>query len=169
MSRRPAAKRILTRVAIGATVALAVAACSKNAPPAVAAVDVTAMTVIPHPVTFPEDYVAQTEAINAVEIRPRVGGMLERNGCPSKASPSKPGSCCSSSIANPISPRWPRRRPPWRRARPPRCNRSAIWGAPSHCRRWMPSVSRNWTRPWRRTRPIWPRSMPPKRPFAPQS
>ena len=51
-------------------------ACSHGAPPAPAAVEVTTVIVQPKPATFPEDYVAQTEAINAVEIRPRVGGML---------------------------------------------------------------------------------------------
>ena len=66
------------RVAAVAANTLLICACSKNAAPAAAAVDVTVMTVTPHLVTFSEDYVAQTEAINAVEIRPRVGGMLEK-------------------------------------------------------------------------------------------
>jgi membrane fusion protein (multidrug efflux system) len=64
MPRGPTAKRDIRRAAVGASIALLIAACSKN-PSA------------PHPVSFPEDYVGQTEAINAVEIRPRVGGMLE--------------------------------------------------------------------------------------------
>jgi membrane fusion protein, multidrug efflux system len=77
MPRRPAANRIVVLLAIiGA--AVSISACSNHAPPAPAAVEVTIVTVRPHPVTFPEDYVAQTEAINAVEIRPRVGGMLEK-------------------------------------------------------------------------------------------
>jgi membrane fusion protein (multidrug efflux system) len=78
MPRRIATKRSAMQVAVLATIAVLSSACSKNAPPAAAAVEVTTMTVTPHPVTFPEDYVAQTEAINAVEIRPRVGGMLEK-------------------------------------------------------------------------------------------
>ncbi len=62
---------------IGAAV-LGSAACAKKPPAQQAPVSVSVITVKPHPVTFPEDYVAQTEAINAVEIRPRVGGMLEK-------------------------------------------------------------------------------------------
>jgi membrane fusion protein, multidrug efflux system len=78
MPRRLATKRSAMQVALVATIAVLSSACSKNAPPAAAAVEVATITVTPHPVTFPEDYVAQTEAINAVEIRPRVGGMLEK-------------------------------------------------------------------------------------------
>jgi len=78
MPRRLATKRSVMQVAVVATIAVLSCDCSKNAPPAAAAVEVTTITVTPHPVTFPEDYVAQTEAINAVEIRPRVGGMLEK-------------------------------------------------------------------------------------------
>lgn len=78
MPRPLATRRNLVRVAAVAANALLICACSKNAAPAAAAVDVTVMTVTPHLVTFSEDYVAQTEAINAVEIRPRVGGMLEK-------------------------------------------------------------------------------------------
>jgi membrane fusion protein (multidrug efflux system) len=64
------------RVAVCAAVFLA-AACSRQPPPPPAPVEVSTVTVTPHPTTFPEDYVAQIEAINAVDIRPRVGGMLE--------------------------------------------------------------------------------------------
>ena len=78
MPRRLATKRNAMQVAVLSSIAVLSFACSKNAPPAAAAVEVTTMTVTPHPVTFPEDYVAQTEAVNAVEIRPRVGGMLEK-------------------------------------------------------------------------------------------
>jgi membrane fusion protein (multidrug efflux system) len=52
------------------------AACSKPAPPAPHPVDVATVIVRPTPTSFPEDFVAETEAINAVEIRPRVGGEL---------------------------------------------------------------------------------------------
>src|SRR5450432_1457717 len=76
MPRGPAAKRYIKRVAGGVSIALLVA-CSKNPPAPPAAVAVSTITITPHPVTFTEDYVGQTEAINAVEIRPRVGGMLE--------------------------------------------------------------------------------------------
>jgi membrane fusion protein, multidrug efflux system len=77
MPRRPASRRN-ARVAIVVAAALSCCACSKNTPQVPAAVEVTVITVTPHPVTFPEDYVAQAEAVNAVEIRPRVGGMLEK-------------------------------------------------------------------------------------------
>jgi membrane fusion protein, multidrug efflux system len=59
-----------------AGLALLCAACSKAPPPAPPPVEVATVTVRPQPTTFPEDFVAETEAINAVEIRPRVGGML---------------------------------------------------------------------------------------------
>jgi len=72
------ARRHAAWAAAGASIALVVCACSKRAPPPAAAVDVSTVTITPHPVSFPEDYVGQTEAINAVEIRPRVGGMLEK-------------------------------------------------------------------------------------------
>jgi membrane fusion protein (multidrug efflux system) len=78
MPRRLATQRNVTRSAIVAAVALCCCAGSKNTPKAAAAIDVTVITVTPHPVTFSEDYVAQAEAVNAVEIRPRVGGMLEK-------------------------------------------------------------------------------------------
>jgi membrane fusion protein (multidrug efflux system) len=64
------------RIAALACLVLLGAACSKAAPPAPHPVDVATVVVRPHPATFPEDFVAETEAINAVEIRPRVGGML---------------------------------------------------------------------------------------------
>ncbi len=78
MPSRVTRNRRVVRVAVGATLAVLSVACSKQAPPAAAAVAVTTLTITPHPVTFPEEYVAQTEAINAVEIRPRVGGTLEK-------------------------------------------------------------------------------------------
>jgi membrane fusion protein (multidrug efflux system) len=77
MPRGLTAKRDIMRAAGGASIALLIVACSKNPPAQPAAVAVSTITIAPHPVAFPEDYVGQTEAINAVEIRPRVGGMLE--------------------------------------------------------------------------------------------
>src|SRR5579859_8085250 len=44
--------------------------CGKKAPPTPPAVDVAVLTVVPAPATVTEDYVAQTEAVNTVEIRP---------------------------------------------------------------------------------------------------
>jgi membrane fusion protein (multidrug efflux system) len=72
------ARRHAAWAAAGASIALVLCACSKSAPAPAAAVDVSTVTITPHPVSFPEDYVGETEAINAVEIRPRVGGMLEK-------------------------------------------------------------------------------------------
>ena len=64
--------RAASLVALG----LLCAACSKPPPPAPHPVDVATVTVHPQATSFPEDFVAETEAINAVEIRPRVGGEL---------------------------------------------------------------------------------------------
>jgi membrane fusion protein (multidrug efflux system) len=90
MSRRLAMNRHGMRNAAVAAIALLNFACSKSPPPAAAPVEVTTIAVTPHPVTFPEDYVAQTEAINTVEIRPRVGGMLEKR-VPIEGEPVKTG------------------------------------------------------------------------------
>jgi membrane fusion protein, multidrug efflux system len=54
------------------------AGCSPKKPPAPPPPEVTVMDVAHTPATYTEDYVAQTEAVNAVEIRPRVGGVLEK-------------------------------------------------------------------------------------------
>jgi membrane fusion protein, multidrug efflux system len=64
------------RLAASALVLL-LAACSSHraAPPA--AQPVVAMTLRSQPVAITADYIAQTEASNTVEIRPRVGGVLE--------------------------------------------------------------------------------------------
>ena len=78
MSCHLTARRLVTRAAVGACIALLICACAKRAPAPASAVEVATVTITPHPVSFPEDYVGQTEAINAVEIRPRVGGMLEK-------------------------------------------------------------------------------------------
>ncbi|HEY1315060.1 MAG TPA: efflux RND transporter periplasmic adaptor subunit [Steroidobacteraceae bacterium] len=78
------------KIAVAAAIAVSSASCAQRAPPAAAIVDVTTVTVTPHPVTFSEDYVAQTEAVNAVEIRPRVGGMLEKR-VPVEGEPVKTG------------------------------------------------------------------------------
>ncbi len=78
------------RIAVVAAAAPLLFACSRSAPPAPPAVAVATVTITPHPVTFPEDYVGQTEAVNAVEIRPRVGGMLEKR-VPIEGEPVKAG------------------------------------------------------------------------------
>jgi len=64
------------RIAALAGLVLLCAACAKPAPPPPHPVDVATVVVHPQPTSFPEDFVAETEAINAVEIRPRVGGEL---------------------------------------------------------------------------------------------
>src|SRR5437660_3035348 len=58
---------------------LALAACGqKAAPPQPPPPEVTVIRLTPSPVTVFEEYVGQTEAIDTVEIRARVGGILER-------------------------------------------------------------------------------------------
>ena len=57
----------------------ALAACGqKAAPPQPPPPEVTVIRLTPSPVTVFEEYVGQTEAIDTVEIRARVGGLLER-------------------------------------------------------------------------------------------
>ncbi len=90
MSRRSAAHRRSMHIAAVAVASALISSCSANAPPAAAAVAVGTITVTPHPVAFPENYVGQTEAINAVEIRPRVGGTLEKR-VPIEGEPVKAG------------------------------------------------------------------------------
>src|SRR5450755_2862828 len=90
MPRRLAMNRHVMRNAVVAIIALLNFACAKNPPPAAAPVEVTTIAATPHPGTFPEDYVAQTEAVNAVEIRPRVGGMLAQR-VPIEGEPVKAG------------------------------------------------------------------------------
>ena len=72
---RPRMMRLLFCVGIAA---LTLTACGKKAPPTPPAVDVATVTVTPQAATVTEDYVAETEAVNTVEIRPRVGGVLEK-------------------------------------------------------------------------------------------
>jgi membrane fusion protein (multidrug efflux system) len=76
ISFHPAAAVRENRIAALAALALLCAACTKAPPPAPHPVDVATVIVHPQPTSFPEDFVAETEAINAVEIRPRVGGEL---------------------------------------------------------------------------------------------
>jgi membrane fusion protein (multidrug efflux system) len=53
-------------------------ACGRSGPPATRGVPVNTLRIVPHPVSIPIEYPAQLEASNTVEIRPRVGGVLER-------------------------------------------------------------------------------------------
>ena len=50
----------------------------KSAPPAPAPPEVSVVKLTAMPVTLFEEYVGQTEAVDTVEIRARVGGILER-------------------------------------------------------------------------------------------
>jgi membrane fusion protein, multidrug efflux system len=52
--------------------------CGGSGPPPSRGVPVNVMRITPHPVSVPLEYPAQLEASNTVEIRPRVGGVLER-------------------------------------------------------------------------------------------
>ena len=61
--------------------ALALAGCGGKAPPpAPPAPEVTVITAVIQPITVLEEYVGQTEAVDTVEIRARVSGLLERQG-----------------------------------------------------------------------------------------
>jgi membrane fusion protein (multidrug efflux system) len=60
------------------TATLVVVACGKKDPPTPPAVAVSTVAVAPQAATVFADYVAQTEAVNTVEVRPRVGGVLEK-------------------------------------------------------------------------------------------
>jgi membrane fusion protein, multidrug efflux system len=67
-----------TVLAGAAILAVLLTGCSPKKPPAPPPPEVTVLDVKHTPATYTEDYVAQTEAVNAVEIRPRVGGVLEK-------------------------------------------------------------------------------------------
>jgi membrane fusion protein (multidrug efflux system) len=68
-----------TRRGIGAHACLLLlaAGCSSHKAATPAAQPVVAVTLQSQPVAITADYIAQTEASNTVEIRPRVGGVLE--------------------------------------------------------------------------------------------
>jgi membrane fusion protein (multidrug efflux system) len=75
----PVSRSRISRASVCVAIcAIVLAACSKSVPPAPPPQEVSVVTVSPHPATVTEDYVAETEAINTVEIRPRVGGVLEK-------------------------------------------------------------------------------------------
>ncbi|HKY91454.1 MAG TPA: efflux RND transporter periplasmic adaptor subunit [Nevskiaceae bacterium] len=63
----------------GLWVAMLLAGCGASAPPpGPPPVDVTVQKLVVQPATIAIEYVAEAEASNTVEIRPRVGGLLER-------------------------------------------------------------------------------------------
>lgn len=55
-----------------------VAGCSDSAPPPAVPVEVTTLRLSPRPATVTLEYVGRTEAFNTVEIRPRTGGLLQK-------------------------------------------------------------------------------------------
>jgi membrane fusion protein (multidrug efflux system) len=55
-----------------------VAGCSDSAPPPQTPVEVTTLRLVPRPATVTLEYVGRTEAFNTVEIRPRTGGLLQK-------------------------------------------------------------------------------------------
>ncbi|MBS0612946.1 MAG: efflux RND transporter periplasmic adaptor subunit [Proteobacteria bacterium] len=55
-----------------------VAGCSRGTPPAPPPIEVTTLRLEPQPATVTLEYVGRTEAFNTVEIRPRTGGLLEK-------------------------------------------------------------------------------------------
>ena len=74
-----ARSHIGVRVTTTAFAVLAITACGQKSEPAQPAPpEVTVIRLTPAPVTVFEEYVGQTEAIDTVEIRARVGGILER-------------------------------------------------------------------------------------------
>src|SRR5437016_9132873 len=70
--------KMMRRALCVVAAALVLAACSKKGPPPPPPVDVSTVAVVPQAATVAEDYVAETEAVNTVEVRPRVGGVLEK-------------------------------------------------------------------------------------------
>jgi membrane fusion protein (multidrug efflux system) len=73
-----AGANVMQRVLCISAVTLGLVAWGKKGPPPPATVEVSTVAVSPQAATVFADYVAQTEAVNTVEIRPRVGGVLEK-------------------------------------------------------------------------------------------
>jgi membrane fusion protein (multidrug efflux system) len=59
-------------------VVVGLSACSTKSPPPPPPIDVTVVQLAPQPATVTLEYVARTEAFNTVEIRPRTGGLLQK-------------------------------------------------------------------------------------------
>lgn len=74
MKKFPAVRAALPATLLAATL---VACSSATPPPAPPPPQVVVKTITPSEASVTVDYVAQTEALNEVEIRPRVGGLLE--------------------------------------------------------------------------------------------
>jgi membrane fusion protein, multidrug efflux system len=69
--------RIMARLPLSVVIALA-AGCGREAPGPPAPQPVTTMTMRPQPTSLTQEYPAQLEASNTVEIRPQVAGILSR-------------------------------------------------------------------------------------------
>ncbi len=71
---------LLTQFAIALTLLVFAACGNKSPPPPPPPPEVTVIKAVGQPVTVFEEYVGQTEAVDTVEIRSRVSGILERQG-----------------------------------------------------------------------------------------
>lgn len=70
---------LLSRVLLAAALAAGLAGCGTKAPPpGPPPPEVSTLTLQPRATSIANEYVAELEASNTVEIRPRVGGLLER-------------------------------------------------------------------------------------------
>lgn len=65
------------RLSVGALLVL-LACCGHKGPPAAQPVQVSTLVMRPHPTALVQEYPAQLEASNTVEIRPQVSGILAR-------------------------------------------------------------------------------------------
>src|SRR5438132_11507830 len=74
--------------------------CGKKTPADPPRADVSTATVAPQAATVFTDYAAQTEAVNTVALRPRVGGVLE-NQLPSEGERVKIGALLFASDQQP--------------------------------------------------------------------
>ena len=101
------------RRAFGAGLALllaaSLAACSGNGPPPSQAVNVIAAKPLKRQIVDWDDFVGHFEAVDSVDVRPRVSGYLQSIGF-RDGRWSIRASCCSSSIPGPTRPRSTRPR-----------------------------------------------------------
>lgn len=63
---------------LATSLVIGLAACSKAQPPPPPPTPVQIMSLQPRAATVSQEYVAELEAFNTVEIRPRIGGLLEK-------------------------------------------------------------------------------------------
>ena len=75
---RPAALDQRLRRTLMGMLALLMAACHPSSPTAAPVPEVGTTTVVPRDVEFTDDFNGRVEAVNSVELRPRVSGYLER-------------------------------------------------------------------------------------------